>query len=181
MTWGSMVCVGRVVRPHGLRGHVVVEPETDFGEERFAVGAQVWRQVDGAPRALTIREGRPQGGRWVIRVEGFASIEDAETLRNVELRIPEDAGHLGPGEYYLHDLVGCQVTTVAGEALGPVRAVYRSTGGALLAIDRQGEEVLVPLVAALCPEVDVTAKRIVVDPPAGLLEVNQPGRKGESR
>ncbi len=175
MTWASMMLVGRVTRPHGLRGHMVVEPDTDFGAARFAPGAQVWREVAGEASAVTVCEGRQQGTRWVIRVEGVTSIEAAEMFRGKELRIPEDAKMaLGSDEYYLHDLVGCLVQTTLGEDIGRVQAVYTAAGGALLGIDHGGSEVLVPLVKAICPEVDVVGKRIRLDPPEGLLDVNRP-------
>ncbi len=170
-----MVVVGRVVRPHGLRGQVVIAPETDFGAERFAVGAKVWRSIGEGPGALTIAESHVRADRWVVAFEGVTSVESAEELRDAELRIPEDARMpLGADEYYLYDLVGCEVRTSAGVDVGRVQAVYTGAGGALLSIDRDGAEVLVPLVKAMCPVIDVAGKRIVVDPPEGLLEVNLP-------
>jgi 16S rRNA processing protein RimM len=97
-------------------------------------------------------------------------------LRRSRRRIPEDARKaLGPHEYYLHDLIGCEVRTVQGETVGQVTTVYTGTGNALLGVDRNGAEVLVPLLSTMCPEIDVAGKRIVVDPPEGLLDVNRPG------
>jgi 16S rRNA processing protein RimM len=177
VNWASMVLVGRVVRPHGLRGQVVIVPETDFGAERFGAGAKVWRAVGSAIGDLTIADSHPQGDRWVVAFENVSTVEDAEALRGVELRIPEDARMpLGPDEYYLYDLVGCEVRTAAGAEVGRVESVYTGAGGALLGVNRNGAEVLVPLVKVMCPEIDVAGRRIVVDPPDGLLEVNEPGK-----
>jgi 16S rRNA processing protein RimM len=172
-----MLLVGKVVRPHGLRGLVVVELETDFADDRFAPGAVVWRKgAAGAdPVALTVAESRSHGSRWLVGVEGVSSVEGAEALRGTELRIPADAQMvLGPHEYYLHDLIGCDVRTVDGAPVGQVAAVYTGTANALLGVTRDGAEVLVPLIASMCPEIDVAGKRIVVDPPEGLLDVNRP-------
>ena len=177
--WASMLLVGKVVRPHGLRGLMVVEIETDFADERFAPGAVVWREgkAGAAPAALTVTESRPHGSRWLVGVEGVTSLEEAGAFRGVELRIPEDARMaLPPHEYYLHDLIGCEVRTVGGEPVGRVQTVYTGTANALLGVDREGAEVLVPLVHSMCPEIDVAGKRIVVDPPEGLLDVNRPVR-----
>lgn len=168
-----MVLVGRVVRPHGLRGQVVIAPETDFADERFAIGAHVWRQVTSGLVDLTVTGSHQQADRWVVSFDGVTSVEAAEALRGVELRIPEAARMpLGPDEYYLYDLVGCQVQTEAGIGVGLVQSVYTGAGGALLSVDRDGAEVLVPLVKAMCPVIDVTGRRIVIDPPEGLLDVN---------
>ena len=173
MNWASMVLVGRVVRPHGLRGQVVIASETDFGAERFAPGATVWRQAGEAMSPLVVVDSHPQADRWVVAFENVATVEEAEALRGVELRIPEDARMpLGPDEYDLYDLVGCEVRTSAGVEIGRVQSVYTGAGGALLSVDRNGAEVLVPLVKAMVPEIDVAARRIVVDPPEGLLDVN---------
>ncbi len=173
MNWASMVLVGRVVRPHGLRGQVVIASETDFGAERFAPGAKVWRQSREAISDLVVVDSYPQADRWVVGFEDVTTVEDAEALRGIELRIPEDARMpLGPDEYYLYDLVGCEVQTTGGVEIGRVQAVYTGAGGALLSVDRNGAEVLVPLVKAMVPEIDVAARRIVVDPPEGLLDVN---------
>ena len=173
-----MVMVGRVVRPHGLRGQVVIASETDFGADRFAPGAKVWahvgKTIDEAPaNGLTVVDSHPQADRWIVAFENVTTVEEAEALRGVELRIPEDVRMpLGPDEYYLYDLVGCQVRTGAGIEVGRVQAVYTGAGGALLSVNRDGAEVLVPLVKAMCPEIDVAGRRIVVDPPEGLLDVN---------
>lgn len=177
-----MVVVGRVVRPHGLRGQVVVASETDFGAERFAPGAKVWCEDETSVKELTVAEGYEQGDRWVVGFEGVTTVEEAEVLRGRELRIPEAARmNLAPDEYYLYDLVGCEVTTTQGDEVGRVKAVYTGAGGALLGVDRDGEEVLVPLVKAMCREIDVRARRIVVDLPEGLLDVNAPtGGRGST-
>ncbi len=177
MDWASMLLVGKVVRPHGLRGMLVVELDTDFAEDRFAPGAVVFRNgaAGAAPIALTVTESRPHGSRWLVGVAGVTSMEDADLFRGVELRIPDEARKtLGPDEYYLHDLIGCEVTTVTGATVGRVQTVYTGVANALLGVDQDGAEVLVPLVKAMCPTVDVAGKRIVVDPPEGLLDVNRP-------
>ena len=175
MQWASMVLVGRVVRPHGLRGQVVIASETDFGADRFAPGAKVWRQSGKTIGELVVADSYPQADRWVVGFENVTTVEEAEELRGIELRIPEDARMpLGPDEYYLYDLVGCEVRTAAGVEIGRVQAVYTGAGGALLSVDRNGAEVLVPLVKTMCPEIDVAARRIIVDPPEGLLDVNRP-------
>src|SRR5688500_4529283 len=173
-----MVLVGRVVRPHGLRGQVVVASETDFGAERFAPGAKVWQQAGKALNELVVVDSYPQADRWIVAFENVTTVEEAEALRGIELRIPEDARMpLGPDEYYLYDLVGCEVRTAAGVEIGRVQAVYTGAGGALLSVDRNGDEVLVPLVKTMCPEIDVAARRIIVDPPEGLLDVNRPAAR----
>jgi 16S rRNA processing protein RimM len=165
------VTIGRIVRPHGLKGDVVVESATDFAETRFRKGATVATR-DG--RKLTIAASRPQGDRWVVRFAGLESIEAVDGLRDTDLQVEPDAlGALPAGQYYLHDLVGCVVQTEAGETVGAVATVYTGAAQAVLGIEGVGGEILVPMAEGICREVDVAAKRIVIAPPEGLLDVNR--------
>lgn len=171
--WDDMVLVGRIVRPHGLKGDVVVHPETDFVEERFHPGATVWRQVGKVTVPLVMQAARVQSGRPVVRFEGIGRIEEAEPLVGSELRVPEtDLQPLGPGEYYHHQLIGCAVETVDGRAIGPVVRIERSAGGSCLVVAQGNQEILVPLADAICVDVQVETRRIRIDPPDGLLELN---------
>lgn len=171
--WPSLITVGRIVRPHGIKGQVVVAPETDFGAARFEVGAALTGLVGSSPRTFVIASSRLHNGRWVLGFEGVATMNDAETLRNVELRVaPEELRPLSEGRYYVHDLAGCEVVTVAGRVVGRVDRVELGTGTPVLVIDGPRGEVLVPLADAICTRVDVAAKVIEIDPPDGLIELN---------
>ncbi|GMV21775.1 MAG: ribosome maturation factor RimM [Acidimicrobiia bacterium] len=169
----NLVPVGTIVRPHGLKGDVVVQPETDFGDTRFRKGAIVHARIGAAEVVLTIVASRPQADRWIIRLAGHESIEAAEALRGVELLVDADTAPLPEGSYYLHDLVGCEVVTEGGLVVGPVSVVYSGAAQPVLGIAGEAGEVLVPLVEAICRKVDVTARRIVIAPPEGLLEANR--------
>jgi 16S rRNA processing protein RimM len=172
--WDDMAVVGRVARPHGLRGDVVVNPETDFIAERFRPGATLWTRSAGREEQLTIASARVQNGRPVIGFEGLSSIEAVERLAGLELRVPETSLQpLEPGRYYEHQLVGCAVETANGEAVGTVVRVESGAGGSRLVVDGPRGEILVPLAAEICVDVDVAARRIRIEPPEGLLELNE--------
>jgi 16S rRNA processing protein RimM len=95
-------------------------------------------------------------------------------LAGLELRVPDTALRpLGAGTYYQHQLVGCEVETRVGERIGAVTRVDGGAGGSLLAIDGAYGEILVPFADEICVEVDIAAKRIRIDPPEGLLELNE--------
>jgi 16S rRNA processing protein RimM len=172
--WGSMVLVGRVARPHGLRGHVVVNPETDFVDDRFQTGARLWSRVAGGERVLTVGDARLHGRRPVLAFDGYDSVEAAETLTGAELRIPEtELQPLASGTYYLHDLVGCRVESVGGGVIGIVARVDGGAEAAVLAVDAPNGEVLVPLAREICVGIDTAARLIRVAMPEGLLELNE--------
>ena len=91
MGWDDWAVVGRVARPHGLKGQVVVKPETDFVEQRFAKGATVWTRSNAGEERLTVSSLRLQNGRPIVGFVGFDRIEDVERLAGLELRVPEAA------------------------------------------------------------------------------------------
>jgi 16S rRNA processing protein RimM len=173
IAWDDLVLVGRIARTQGHRGEVIVDAATDFPEHRFAIGAVLHTRRDGVLCDLTIRSMRMHQGRPVVAFDGVDTMNDAEALAGLELRVPEDQlVALPPGTYYEHDLVGCDVVTREGRAVGRVRSVEGGGGMARLIIGHGRAEVQIPLVEALCVEIDPAARRIVIDPPEGLLELN---------
>lgn len=168
-----MVLVGHVARAHGRMGEVVVNPHTDFPGERFAPGAVLHTRRQGQDERLTVSVMRLHQGRPLVAFEGITTMTDAEALAGLELRVPEhELTPLPEGTYYEHALVGCEVVTVGGRELGVVRTVEGSAGGARLVIDSGAGEVQIPLARDICVEIDVAGRRITVDPPEGLLELN---------
>ena len=175
--WDDMVVVGRVARPHGIRGQVIVNPETDFVEDRFRAGAVFWTRSARGDEQLKVTSARVQNGRPVIGLEGFSSIEDVERLAGLDLRVPEEELlPLDAGMYYHHQLIGCAVETVAGDRVGDVVRVDGGAAGSLLVVNGGRGEVLIPLATRICVEIDVETKRIRINPPEGLLDVNRRGR-----
>lgn len=162
--------VGRIRRPHGVRGDVMAEVRTDDPGRRFAAGAVL--STDPAENGpLTLTAVRWHSGNVLLT---FAEIPDrtaAERLRGTWLVVDSDELTSGePDEFHDTELIGLTAVTVAGEPVGVVRQV-RHHGQDLLVIEpAEGGEVLVPFVAPIVPEVDVAAGRLVIDPPPGLLE-----------
>jgi 16S rRNA processing protein RimM len=172
--WEDMVTVGRIARPHGLQGRVVVNPETDFVEDRFAVGATLFTDGGAGHERLVVSSLRVHGRRPVVGFEGFARVEDVEPLAGRELRVPEESlAVLEPGSFYHHELVGCRVERLDGARVGEVERIDGGVGGSRLVIAGPRGEILVPLASAICVEIDVAAKRIRIDPPEGLLDLNE--------
>ena len=180
--WDEIALVGRIARPHGLRGQVVINPETDFVEERFAEGATIWTRSAAGDEQLTVASLRVQNGRPVVGFEGFTRIEDVERLAGLELRVPEETLQaLPPGTYYEHQLVGCSVETVAGDVVGSVAAVEGGAGATRLVMNGPRGEILIPLAVDICVEIDVANRRIRIKPPDGLLELNETKGAGGRR
>ena len=172
--WDDAVLVGTIARTQGHRGEVIVNAETDFPEDRFQVGAMLRTKFrDGSEGTLEVTAMRMHHGRPVLALKGIGTMDDAERLAGVELRIePGQAERpLPDGEYFQRDLVGCVVVTERGERVGRVTAVEGDRGQSRLVVTGGRSEILIPLADEIC-QVDLQAKRIVVRPPEGLLDLN---------
>jgi len=165
----ELIAVGRVGAARGVRGEVFVEPWTDAPAERFAPGAEL-RTTGGS---LTVAAAGLSSGKQVVRFTGIDDRAAAEALRGTELFVPaaERPALDDPDEFYDSDLVGLDVVTTGGEAIGTVLDVTHAAAAAYLVADIAGREQLIPFVAAIVPTVDLGAGRVVVDPPEGLFEL----------
>jgi 16S rRNA processing protein RimM len=164
------VIVGRIGRPHGLRGEVVVGVRTDEPDLRFAVGAEVDADKYGT---LTVATVRWHSGQLLVSFAGTGDRTAAAGLGGTWLSV--DTSTLpptsDPDEFRDHQLIGLSVRTVAGAPVGVVSDVLHH-GQDLLVVQVAGSggECLVPFVTALVPEVDLDAGVVVIDPPPGLLD-----------
>jgi 16S rRNA processing protein RimM len=170
----DLVLVGRVARAHGNKGQVIVNPDTDFPDERVRAGEVLLVGAAATPRR--IREVRFHQGRPIIGLDGIDTMNDAEALAGAELKVPAaPAAALPEGTFFHYDLIGCEVVDGSGRTIGPVTAVEGTMERSRLVVAGARGEVLIPLVADICPEIDVVARRIVARLPEGLLDLNERG------
>lgn len=169
------VTVGRIGRPHGIRGDVVVGVRTDEPEARFAVGARLDTDPPGKG-PLTVAAVRWQSGELIVRFKGIRDRTVAGELGGTWLCIdPAALAPLDdPDEFRDHELVGLTVRTAAGVVVGEVTDVLHH-GQDLLAVKpaSAGAEILVPFVKAIVTDVDVAGGTLVIDPPPGLLNLDE--------
>jgi len=163
-----------VARAHGIRGQIVVNPETDSMEDRFREGQTLLVGPPEDAREYEIRDVRFQQGRPIVGLNGVETSNDAEALAGSEVWVLESqVAPLSEGTYYRHDLVGCEVRDAQGTRLGHVTAVEGSLDRSYLVVD---EHVMIPLVGGIVVAVDIAGKRVTIDPPEGLIDLN-PSRK----
>jgi 16S rRNA processing protein RimM len=171
--------VGRVGRPHGIRGELTVQVHTDDPDLRFAAGS-VLATEPAARGPLTISSSRWHSGRLLVTFAGYGDRDSAEDLRGTFLVMDSDdlAPPEDPEEFHDFQLVGLEVRTVAGDRVGVVADVLHQ-GQDLLVVQPPpglaGDQILVPFVAAIVPEVDIAAGRLIIDPPPGLLDLGAVG------
>ncbi|MBV8709023.1 MAG: 16S rRNA processing protein RimM [Acidobacteriaceae bacterium] len=167
------VVIADILHARGIRGEVLAKSQTDVpGRFQSLKGAQV-RLTDGKDLPLQLESAWEHKGDWVLKFSGINSIEEAERLCGAELWVPRDhRGQLTEGEYFQSDLLGCQVMEkYTGRALGIVAGWQQYGGPPLMEVKREGGEVLIPFVPAICQEVDLSARLIRVELPEGLLEL----------
>jgi 16S rRNA processing protein RimM len=164
------VAVGRVLRPHGVRGEVVVALLSDV-PDRFKAGSRILGVREGAPvQPLTVVTSRPHKNGAVVRFEGFADPDQAAALRGLDLEVPRASVPKAPsGTYYQFELLGCLCRDGEVE-LGRVVEVIEDGGGLMLIVEGEGRRVPVPFVKEFLRRVDVAAGEIDLVLPPGLLE-----------
>lgn len=165
------IAVGKIGRPHGIRGVVSVLPLTDEPDRRFAVGAQLY--VADSARTLTVTSIQWHSGRLLLGFAGITDREAVEQLRSAVLEVEVDPQELpeGDDEFYDHQLIGLAALALDGEPLGTVTDVLHLPGHDVLAVTKADDsEVLVPFVGAIVTQVDLPAGTVTIDAPAGLFE-----------
>jgi 16S rRNA processing protein RimM len=168
----ELLLVGTVARAHGNKGQVIVNPETDFAHDRFAIGRELIVEQHGRSTTRRITGVRFQDGRPIIALDGIATMNDAEALAGAELKMPAGSlGALPANTFYRHDLIGCEVKDTAGRAIGRVTGVEGPMEQSRLVVAGATGELLIPMAEGICISVDTAAKTIVVDPPDGLFEL----------
>ncbi len=164
------VTVGRVLRPQGVRGEVVVEVLSDVAD-RFAKGSRLMGVRDGQPsQPLEVAASRAHKSGAVVRFAGCEDRDRAEELRGLWLEVPRSQVPAAEaGTYYQYELLGC-LCRVSGEELGRVAEVVEDGGGLLLIVEGEGRRIPVPFVREFLREVDVAGARIELALPPGLVE-----------
>lgn len=168
---------GRVIKPHGITGELVVDVRTDDPYERFASGNRLHikpSRGQGPAREVEVESSRPHGNRMLVRLAGVGDREGAEALRGHLFVV--DSGDLppldDPDEFYDHELEGLAVRTTDGDEVGKVNEVLHTAAGELLSVlTPDGREILVPFVSAIVKSVSRDAGVVEIDPPEGLLDV----------
>ncbi|HSP14125.1 MAG TPA: ribosome maturation factor RimM [Thermoanaerobaculia bacterium] len=168
------LAVGIIRKAHGVHGEASVEPWTD-SLDRFSElhAVTLVSPDDSETRAAEIESSRAHHDRALVKFKGIESPEALLELRNWTIEIPKSqARKLGPGEYFLHDLEGLELVDRSGSRRGVVKEAYAGGGGVLLNVEGPNGEFEVPFAAEICTDIDLKKKKIVVDLPDGLDDLD---------
>jgi len=162
---GDELVVGRIAGVFGVRGELKCDP-TSAGRTVFSTGVQLRCVVKNESSTIRLAAVRSHKGRLLIRIESVGDADSAQSYAGAVLYAPREAISLRPGEYLDDDLVGCALVGKDGTWYGPVDRVEHYPASDMLVVAGR----LIPMVAAIVLEVDLSRRRIVIDPPAGLLD-----------
>ncbi len=175
MSGPTHLVVGLLKKPHGVRGDALIFPVTDEPEAAFAVGrrlALLDRDGQATGREVVIERSRAYHRAWLLHFEGIETREELAGMRERHLAIPvSEARKLEDGEFYMHELVGLAVATAGGVSVGTVAQVVEAPQGWLLEVAGETKRHLIPFTRSVVERVDREAGRVVITPPAGLLEL----------
>ena len=164
------IVIGKILRPHGVRGYARVLPETD-NPSRFKVLKKVWLRNDGgALRSFDVEHAKILQKFVLLKLSGIETIEQVDEIRNQVVVINRsDCLPLDSDEYYFFVFIGARVVTTSGDTVGIVRDVLRYPASEILAVEKDQQEILIPAVAQFIKQVDIESSTITIEPIAGLL------------
>lgn len=168
----KMFNIGKIVNTHGIRGEVKVLRISDF-EERFSVGETVYAVKESEEETeLVIGSHRIHKGFDLLIFEGYDNINDVEQLKGTQLKIMEDQlTELDEGEFYYHEIIGCEVFTNNEEHLGIIKEILSPGANDVWVVKQaQGNDLLIPYIEDVVKEVDIEAQWVLIEPMEGLLD-----------
>lgn len=169
----ELLVVGRIHRVHGLKGEVSVEIRTAFPDRLRPGMTLLWQRDAEAPRSLVLAGARPHGRRMLLSFEGVADSDSAHSLCGADLCVPAGESVPAPeGFFYSHEIQGFACVDADGSPLATAVGVEETPAGPLLAVSLpSGKEALVPFVEEYVLKIDRDTRTIVLDLPAGLLDL----------
>lgn len=167
--------VGKIVNTHGIRGEVRVITRSDFAEERYEVGSQLFlfHPQKDEPISLTVRTHRKHKQFDLVSFEGYPNINDVETFRDGILKVKKDQlEELPEGEFYYYEIIGCDVFDHEGSKIGQVKEILSPGANDVWVVqsDEKKKEYLIPYIESVVKDVDIDNKKVVIEPMEGLIE-----------
>ncbi|MCB7152898.1 ribosome maturation factor RimM [Bacillus sp. ATD] len=166
--------VGKIVNTHGIKGEVRVISKTDFAEERYKPGNTLYLFMDGRnePVEVTVNTHRLHKQFHLLQFKERQSLNEVEELKNAIIKVPEeDLGELNEGEFYFHEIIGCEVFTEEGELIGKVKEILTPGANDVWVIERKGKkDALIPYIESVVKHINVSEKKIEIDLMEGLID-----------
>ena len=165
--------VGKIVNTHSLKGEVKVISSTDFEEERFKKGSKLLiTRGNQLIREVVVQSYRNHKNFLLVKFEGIDSVEEAEKLKNLQIKIDSDkVGELEENEFYFHEIIGCQVFDENDRNLGEIIDILTPGANDVWVIKGEnGKEILIPYIEDVVKKIDITSKKVNIEVMEGLID-----------
>ena len=165
--------VGKIVNTHSLKGEVKVISSTDFEEERFKKGSKLLiTRGNQLIREVVVQSYRNHKNFLLVKFEGIDSVEEAEKLKNLQIKIDSDeVGELEENEFYFHEIIGCQVFDENRKLLGEIIEILTPGANDVWVIKGEnGKEILIPYIEDVVKKIDITNKKVNIEVMEGLID-----------
>ena len=165
--------VGKIVNTHSLKGEVKVISSTDFEEERFKKGSKLLiTRGNQLIREVVVESYRNHKNFLLVKFEGIDSVEEAEKLKNLQIKIDSDeVGELEENEFYFHEIIGCEVFDENDKNLGEIIDILTPGANDVWVIKGEnGKEILIPYIEDVVKQIDITNKKVNIEVMEGLID-----------
>lgn len=165
--------VGKIVNTHSLKGEVKVISSTDFEEERFKKGSKLLiTRGNQLIREAVVQSYRNHKNFLLVKFEGIDSVEEAEKLKNLQIKIDSDeVGELEENEFYFHQIIGCEVFDENDKNLGEIIDILTPGANDVWVIKGEnGKEILIPYIEDVVKKIDITSKKVNIEVMEGLID-----------
>ena len=165
--------VGKIVNTHSLKGEIKVISSTDFEEERFKKGSKLLiTRGNQLIREVVVQSYRNHKNFLLIKFEGIDSVEEAEKLKNLQIKIDSDeVGELEENEFYFHQIIGCEVFDENDKNLGEIIDILTPGANDVWVIKGEnGKEILIPYIEDVVKKIDITSKKVNIEVMEGLID-----------
>ena len=165
--------VGKIVNTHSLKGEVKVISSTDFEEERFKKGSKLLiTRGNQLIREVVVQSYRNHKNFLLVKFEGIDSVEEAEKLKNLQIKIDSDeVGELEENEFYFHEIIGCQVFDENDKNLGEIIDILTPGANDVWVIKGEnGKEILIPYIEDVVKQIDIINKKVNIEVMEGLID-----------
>ena len=165
--------VGKIVNTHSLKGEVKVISSTDFEEERFKKGNKLLiTRGNQLIREVVVQSYRNHKNFLLVKFEGIDSVEEAEKLKNLQIKIDSDeVGELEEKEFYFHQIIGCEVFDENDKNLGEIIDILTPGANDVWVIKGEnGKEILIPYIEDVVKKIDIISKKVNIEVMEGLID-----------
>lgn len=167
----GIVALGEIATTHGIGGWLKLNPY-NLESPLLSALSQVILVKDGARTAVEVESVRPHRRQILLKLRGIDDIESARRWAGSTLAVPEESlAAPAPGEYYHYQVIGLEVFDTSGARIGILKQIWSTPGSELYVVAGVDKEHLIPAVKEIISEVDLAAGRMIVDLPAGLLDL----------